>query len=144
METCGSTCFTLANANSMSALTVLGRRHLMGSQLSGITSLKMFDVKNCSGFNTQRIDGYSSRFRCSANSHGVSPTNRNDPFLNLHPEISLLRGSDGNANISGLRNDGSSASVIENLRDLPSANNYNVAKIKVIGVGGGGSMQLTG
>ncbi|GAB4856491.1 hypothetical protein Ancab_014406 [Ancistrocladus abbreviatus] len=41
--------------------------------------------------------------------------------------------------MSGRRSDVSSGSITESLRDSSHSNNYNEAKIKVIGVGGGGS-----
>lgn len=78
------------------------------------------------------------QIKCSANSHGVNQYQSKDPFLNLHPEISMLRG-EGNNNITNPRQDSTNSSVTESLVDAPSANNYNEAKIKVVGVGGGGS-----
>ncbi|KAM7255003.1 hypothetical protein ACFE04_020244 [Oxalis oulophora] len=74
------------------------------------------------------------QFKCSANS--VSP-NR-DPFLNLHPEISILRGGGGGGNNNNLV-DQIKDDVTETLLDRSNTNGYNAAKIKVIGVGGGGS-----
>ncbi|KAL0714260.1 hypothetical protein Bca4012_021239 [Brassica carinata] len=50
-----------------------------------------------------------------------------DPFLNLHPEISMLNPRK------------ESSSVTEDLGDSSPPSNYNEARIKVIGVGGGGS-----
>lgn len=58
--------------------------------------------------------------------------------MHLHPEVSLLRGERKDA-VSDARNDKSGASIVENLRDSAAQDNYNEAKIKVIGVGGGGS-----
>ncbi|KAK6126331.1 hypothetical protein DH2020_039903 [Rehmannia glutinosa] len=77
-------------------------------------------------------------FKCSANSHSVNQFQNKDPFLNLHPEISMLRG-ETNSTMINPRQDSSSGSVTESLRDSTTSNNYNEAKIKVIGVGGGGS-----
>ncbi|KAK6126401.1 hypothetical protein DH2020_039851 [Rehmannia glutinosa] len=73
-----------------------------------------------------------------ANSHSVNQFQNKDPFLNLHPEISMLRG-ETNSTMINPRQDSSSGSVTESLRDSTTSNNYNEAKIKVIGVGGGGS-----
>ncbi|GAB4833388.1 Cell division protein FtsZ, variant 2 [Ancistrocladus abbreviatus] len=140
MEIFGSTCVSRTDiGNSMSLLSVLGGRLSMDCQLSRITSFKTFDGKNGSWVSGHRLASYSPKFRCSANSRSVSANNSKDPFLNLHPEISLLRGNDGSATTSGPRNDGSIGSITESLRDPSSVSNYNEAKIKVIGVGGGGS-----
>ncbi|GMH23163.1 hypothetical protein Nepgr_025006 [Nepenthes gracilis] len=140
METCGSTClFCPTTGNFLSVLTVLAGRHSMNGQLRRITLLKMLNGRDGSLVNSNHIASYSPKFKCSANSRRVSPNNCKDQFLNLHPEISLLRGSDGNSSTSSPTNDGSNDSVSENLQDSSSVNNHNEAKIKVIGVGGGGS-----
>ncbi|CAA6668501.1 unnamed protein product [Spirodela intermedia] len=68
------------------------------------------------------------------NSHSSSQYHK-DPFLNLHPEVSLLRGDGNDAIIPP----GKDNVVTESSRDTTIPNNYNEAKIKVIGVGGGGS-----
>ncbi|URE14604.1 TUP1-like enhancer of split [Musa troglodytarum] len=83
-------------------------------------------------------DVSSSRLRCSANQNSFGSYHDKDPFLHLHPEVSLLRGERKDA-VSDARNDKSGASIVENLRDSTAQDNYNEAKIKVIGVGGGGS-----
>lgn len=80
----------------------------------------------------------SNAVKCSANTKNVSPYHSKDPFLNLHPEVSMLRG-EGNDAVISPRKESSGNSVTENLRDSSAPNNYNEAKIKVIGVGGGGS-----
>nr|GEX17350.1 cell division protein FtsZ homolog 2-2, chloroplastic-like [Tanacetum cinerariifolium] len=69
-----------------------------------------------------RMISFSTKVRCmAANSH-------KDQFLNLHPEVTMLKG-EGNGN----------GNVTEILRDEGLGGGYNEAKIKVIGVGGGGS-----
>lgn len=75
--------------------------------------------------------------KCSMNSHNVNQFPSKDPFLNSHPEITLLRG-EGSNTVSNPRKESSGGSVSESLvdKEIP---NYNEAKIKVIGVGGGGS-----
>lgn len=78
-----------------------------------------------------------SPIKCSSNSHSVGAYQSKDPFLNLHPEISMLR--EGNNSVNNPRKDSSGGSVPESLGDDSNSNNYNEAKIKVIGVGGGGS-----
>lgn len=70
-----------------------------------------------------------ARFQCSANSH-VNSFNKPDPFLNLHPEVSLLRG-EGKGNSGG--------KIIEDFSESSITSDYSEAKIKVVGVGGGGS-----
>ncbi|XP_047323290.1 cell division protein FtsZ homolog 2-1, chloroplastic-like [Impatiens glandulifera] len=77
----------------------------------------------------------SFRLKCSFNSHRINqPNESKDAFLNLHPEVSLLRGN-------GTDGGGSSSMRKEEISNEPSIpnNNYNEAKIKVVGVGGGGS-----
>lgn len=103
-----------------------------------LSSMKMFDDKNGSWGEGQKIAANLSQFKCSAKSHNVSPYQSKDPFLNLHPEISLLRG-ERNTTMNNPRNDTSGGSDTEVIRDSSSPNGYNEAKIKVIGVGGGGS-----
>lgn len=103
-----------------------------------LSSMKMFNDKNGSWGEGQKIAANLSQFKCSAKSHNVSPYQSKDPFLNLHPEISLLRG-ERNTTMNNPRNDTSGGSDTEVIRDSSSPNGYNEAKIKVIGVGGGGS-----
>ncbi|KAK1288505.1 hypothetical protein QJS10_CPB19g00389 [Acorus calamus] len=73
-------------------------------------------------------------FKCSAKSHNVNPYHNKDSFLDLHPEVSMLRG-EGSDPVNSTRKD----VITENLNDSSIPENYNAAKIKVIGVGGGGS-----
>lgn len=110
----------------------------MENHYGRVSSLKVFDEKTGILGASQKSASYSPRFKCSANSHNVNQYHNKDPFLNLHPEISMLRG-DGNNIVTNPRKDGPSGSVTESLRDSSSLSNYNDAKIKVIGVGGGGS-----
>lgn len=142
MATGGSLSLTCSDAGkSPGVLTVLGRRLPRGFRMGRIISLKMFDEKSGSWINGHKIASSSTpKFKCSSNSYSIGRSNNNDPFLNLHPEISLLRGGDGSNMMSSQRNDGPSGSVTESLtRESPIGNNYNEATIKVIGVGGGGS-----
>ncbi|KAI4364065.1 hypothetical protein MLD38_020204 [Melastoma candidum] len=75
------------------------------------------------------------KVECSVNSHSINPYSGDDSFLSLLPDVAVLRG-DGNVTAG---NEGPSGSVAEGLRDVPRRDKYNQAKIKVIGVGGGGS-----
>lgn len=141
MSTAGSLSLACSDTvNSSGVLTVLGRRLPRDIQMCRVISFKMFDEKSGSWINGHKITASSApKFKCSSNSHSIGRSKKNDPFLNLHPEISLLRGIDGSHMISSPRNDGPSGNVTESLRESPGASNYNEAKIKVIGVGGGGS-----
>ncbi|CAK9151989.1 unnamed protein product [Ilex paraguariensis] len=124
----------------MGVLTVLGGRVLMeNNHLGRVSSLKVFEENNgLSGVN-QKVASNWAQIKCSANSHSVNQYHNKDPFLNLHPEISMLRGGEGNNTVPNPRQDSASGSVTESLRDSSSSSNYNEARIKVIGVGGGGS-----
>nr|GLL36408.1 cell division protein FtsZ homolog 2-1, chloroplastic-like [Ipomoea trifida] len=106
-------------------LTVLGGR---------ANPLKMSDEKI--GF----LKGGSNfpMIKCAQNAHSVNQYNSKDQFLNLHPEISMLRG-EGSNTVMTPRQESSSGIVTESFKDSSRLNNYNEAKIKVVGVGGGGS-----
>ncbi|XP_052299567.1 retrovirus-related Pol polyprotein from transposon RE1 isoform X1 [Citrus sinensis] len=136
MATCMSPCFTPSDTRAMGVLTVFGGRVSMENHLGRVNGLKMSDNKN--GYLGTGQKSTFTQFRCSANSQSVSSYHNKDPFLNLHPEVSLLRG-EGTNTISNPRKDGSSGSVTESIEEASSPSSYNEAKIKVIGVGGGGS-----
>ncbi|KAG7961392.1 hypothetical protein I3843_09G013200 [Carya illinoinensis] len=137
MTTCMPTSLMPSSArNPTGVLTVLGGRVLMENQFGRACCLKMSEEKN--GLFGGRQKFTFPQFKCSANSQSVSPYHNRDPFLNLHPEVSLLRG-DGNNSVNNPRKDSLGGTVKEGLEDTSSSNNYNEAKIKVIGVGGGGS-----
>ena len=86
----------------------------------------------------QNISPCFPQFKCSTNSYRVNPNPSKDPFLNLHPEVSMLRG-EGYDTATTLRKENFSGSSTESLRESSIPSNYNEAKIKVVGVGGGGS-----
>ncbi|GFP99031.1 cell division protein ftsz homolog 2-1 chloroplastic [Phtheirospermum japonicum] len=121
MATRTSPCFTPSDTRSpVGVLTVIGTRVQERNTFSNIPQ------KHGSNFPV---------FKCSANSHSVNNKSQSkDPFLNLHPEISLLRGETNSTTINPRQE-----SVTESIRDSSISNNYNEAKIKVVGVGGGGS-----
>lgn len=130
MATCTSPYFTPPDTGRrVGVLTVLGGR---------VSPLKMVEERNGFSGVAQKCGSGLPQLRCSANSHSVNQFQSNDPFLNLHPEISMLRGETSTTMINP-RQDASSGNVIESVRDSTTLNNYNEAKIKVIGVGGGGS-----
>jgi cell division protein FtsZ len=77
-------------------------------------------------------------FRCCASPRSVNSFQKKESFLDLHPEVSLLRGQKNVEVVDPLR--GSSDGIpLEGLGMPPARNDYNEAKIKVVGVGGGGS-----
>lgn len=100
---------------------------------SGKSYMKMPEDRN--GF--VGINQKSNLAKSSSNSQSVSPYQNRDPFLDLHPEISMLRG-EGNSSVNSPRKENLGGITSENLEDA-SSSNYNEARIKVIGVGGGGS-----
>lgn len=87
------------------------------------------------GISRRRSNSSSPPFVCSIMSHSVSPFDKNDHIFRMHPEIPMLRG-EGHGTIIGHRKE---TIVVEELQDYPASDDYNDAKIKVIGVGGGGS-----
>eukprot|EP00252_Welwitschia_mirabilis_P003412 TRINITY_DN1348_c0_g1_i1.p1 TRINITY_DN1348_c0_g1~~TRINITY_DN1348_c0_g1_i1.p1 ORF type:complete len:512 (+),score=121.99 TRINITY_DN1348_c0_g1_i1:546-2081(+) len=66
----------------------------------------------------------------------VSGSKRQDPFLDLHPEVSILRG-DGRTMTTSTKKE--NLMPLTSQVDEPDPPASNEAKIKVIGVGGGGS-----
>ncbi|XP_004494033.1 cell division protein FtsZ homolog 2-2, chloroplastic-like [Cicer arietinum] len=134
MVTCVSTNF--AHSNALGVLNVVRGRTLIESFPKRVSFMKKFDSNN--GF----LGGVRKlglvQFKCLASSNNVSSYHSQDSFLHLHPEISMLRGeSSGIVNIP--RNDSLGEDLSESLGVTSSESSYNQAKIKVIGVGGGGS-----
>ncbi|KAJ7971550.1 Cell division protein FtsZ [Quillaja saponaria] len=138
MATCFSTKLATSNTgNPVGVLPVLGGRVLTEDYPGRACFMKMYDRNY--RFSDANRKSTLPRSKCSANSHSVSPYSSNkDPFLNLHPEVSMLRG-EGNNMVNNPRKDSSGDSITESLGDTSRVSNYNEAKIKVIGVGGGGS-----
>lgn len=126
--------------NSVGVVAVLGGRvSTENSRLGSASCLKMFDDKNGALGQSRKTVSSSLQFKCMASSHKVNQYNSKDTFLNLHPEVSMLRGTEGKDTVNTPRKENSVSSVTENLKDPSVPNNYNEAKIKVIGIGGGGS-----
>ena len=119
-------CFTPADFKvSVGVSAVLGGKTIADGRFCGTNWAKFYEERNVGfGRNSSLLP-----FRCSVNN------SRRDSFMNLHPEISLLRGDGNESVISSLKDNIS----VENLQDSIVLNNNNEAKIKVIGVGGGGS-----
>ncbi|KAK4478737.1 hypothetical protein RD792_014235 [Penstemon davidsonii] len=130
MATCTSPYFAPPDTQrSIRVLTFRGPRispFRLVEEMNGMTSVS----KKCGSSFPQ--------FKCSANSHSLNNFQSKDPFLDLHPEISMLRG-ETNPTMANPKQDTSSGNVTESLGDTSSLNNFNEARIKVIGVGGGGS-----
>lgn len=137
MATCMSTSFAPSNArNSTGILAVLGGRTLTENHNGRSCFMKMYENKY--GFLGGNRKSGLFQVKCSANSQSISPYHSKDPFLDLHPEVSMLRG-EGSSGVNNPRKDISGGNVAESLEPTSSISNYNEAKIKVIGVGGGGS-----
>ena len=77
-------------------------------------------------------------FRCCASPRSANSPKKKESFLDLHPEVSLLRG-EKKADVVDSMKGSSDGSPLEGLGVPPDRNDYNEAKIKVVGVGGGGS-----
>ncbi|KAG0496417.1 hypothetical protein HPP92_000949 [Vanilla planifolia] len=80
----------------------------------------------------------SSRARCLTNSRSIGSYSNKDHFLHMHPEVSMLRG-EGPELFTDSKKEKGGSRITENLLDTSIPTNHNEAKIKVIGVGGGGS-----
>ncbi|XP_011000928.1 PREDICTED: cell division protein FtsZ homolog 2-2, chloroplastic-like isoform X4 [Populus euphratica] len=119
MATCLSPPFTPSGTQIS-----VGRRISTENRIGKTVTFKRFDKKNGSCGAYERNVFSIPQIRCSVNSHNISPNHSKDSFLDLHPEVSMLR---------------SDANVTESSGDSSFMSNYNEAKIKVIGVGGGGS-----
>ncbi|XP_068308275.1 cell division protein FtsZ homolog 2-1, chloroplastic-like [Pyrus communis] len=135
MATYASNYVTLSDTrNPVGVLTRLGGHFGTENHLGRVSSLKVPEEYGFMGVN---LKSSLLHVKCSINSKSVgSYQNNRDPFLNLHPEVSLLR--EGNNTLSNPRKDISGEDVTESLSDKSSPSNGE-AKIKVIGVGGGGS-----
>ncbi|CAL0309959.1 unnamed protein product [Lupinus luteus] len=131
MATYMSTSFAPSNArNSAGVLAVPGGRTLSGNQNGRSCFMKMYEKKY-----GNRKSGLF-QVKCSDNSRSIYRSK--DSFLELHPEVSMLRG-ERSREVNNPRNDIPGGNVAEDLESTSSSSNYNEAKIKVIGVGGGGS-----
>ncbi|EXB88711.1 Cell division protein FtsZ-2-2-like protein [Morus notabilis] len=136
MATYTSAYFTLSDTrNPAGVLTVLRGRAPAENHFGRSVCMKGLEDKYGLFGGSQK--SHLHQLKCSSNSHSVSPYQRKDPFLNLHPEISMLR--EGNNSVNNPRKESLGGGVTESLGDESGSNKYNEAKIKVIGVGGGGS-----
>lgn len=130
MAACISPCFTPSHSR---LLTVLRKNATPENHLGKGHSFRMVESKK----NRVVVAAQKSESSPIRNSPGHFQSQ--DPFLNLHPEISMLRG-EGTNTIANPRKETSAAGPVTDDFEEPSApSNYNEARIKVIGVGGGGS-----
>lgn len=127
MATYVSPCFTPSDSR---LLTVLRKNVLPENHLGRVNSIRMIESKKNRLVAAAAQKSESSPIR---NSPRHFQSQAQDPFLNLHPEISMLRG-EGTSTIVNPRKETSSG-----LEEPSAPSNYNEARIKVIGVGGGGS-----
>ncbi|XP_020885463.1 cell division protein FtsZ homolog 2-1, chloroplastic isoform X2 [Arabidopsis lyrata subsp. lyrata] len=132
MATYVSPCFTPSDSR---LLTVLRKNVLPENHLGRVNSIRMIESKKNRLVAAAAQKSESSPIR---NSPRHFQSQAQDPFLNLHPEISMLRG-EGTSTIVNPRKETSSGPVTEDFEEPSAPSNYNEARIKVIGVGGGGS-----
>ncbi|XP_071719804.1 cell division protein FtsZ homolog 2-1, chloroplastic-like [Rutidosis leptorrhynchoides] len=117
MATCISQSWIpLETLDSMRGLTIFRRK---------VSTLKLNNRKH------SNVSLCSPRITCSA----INNFNNRDSINNVRPETYLLKGEGYNTVIFPGRDD----KINESFRDSTRPGNYNEAKIKVIGVGGGGS-----
>ena len=131
MATYVSPCFTHSDSR---LLTVLRKNVLPENHLGRLNSIRTIDSKK----NRVVVAAQKSESSPIRNSPRHYQSQAQDPFLNLHPEISMLRG-EGTSTIVNPRKETSSGPVVEDFEEPSAPSNYNEARIKVIGVGGGGS-----
>ncbi|CAL0326739.1 unnamed protein product [Lupinus luteus] len=135
MATCMSTSFAPSNSRHLARfLAVPGGRTLTENHNGRSCFMKVYENKY--GFSGGNRKSGLLQVKCSVNSNSVYHSK--DPFLDLHPEVSMLRGT-GSSGVNNPIKDICNGNVAESLEPISSPSNYNEAKIKVIGVGGGGS-----
>ncbi|CAN6577424.1 unnamed protein product [Malus baccata var. baccata] len=121
MATYASNYVTLPDTrNPVGVLTRLGGRLGMENHLGRVSSLKVSEEKY--GFMGVTYKSSLPQVKCSTNSQSVGSYQNRDPFLNLHPEVSLLRG-EGNDRVNNPRKDISGGGVTESLSDKSSPSN---------------------
>ncbi|KAL1224322.1 Cell division -like protein FtsZ [Cardamine amara subsp. amara] len=131
MATYVSPCFTPSDSR---LLTVLRKNVSTENHLGRVHSFRVIESKK----NRVLVTAQKSEPSPIRNSPRHFQGQAQDPFLNLHPEISMLRG-EGTNTIVNPRKETSTGPVIEDFEEPSAPSNYNEARIKVIGVGGGGS-----
>lgn len=137
---CSSACLVPFNSQASVGLLAFSRENSLKERWIGQASfLKGFNKGGLLGAGHWRRNLQSfSRFKCSVNSNNFSPNHSKESFLDLHPEVLKLRDEQDDA-FSSLNKERHSRNVSESLIESCSRSNYSEAKIKVVGVGGGGS-----
>ncbi|XP_010527321.1 PREDICTED: cell division protein FtsZ homolog 2-2, chloroplastic-like [Tarenaya hassleriana] len=135
MATYVSPCFSPSDSR---VLTVLKNSVFPENHLGRVCCLKMLGSRKTRVSAAHKSE--SSPMRSNSNSHSLSHFQSQDPFLNLHPEISMLRGGEGNNDVViNPRKETSTGPITENFGESSTTSSNNEARIKVIGIGGGGS-----
>ncbi|CAN8279032.1 unnamed protein product [Cochlearia groenlandica] len=113
-------CLTPLDSRVLTVLrkSVLPQNHI-GTRVSFSRTIRVVAARKSESWPT----------RSSSSSHSPNNFKSHDSFLNLHPEISMLNP----------RKESSSDPITEDFGDSSALSTYNEARIKVIGVGGGGS-----
>ncbi|KAI9090648.1 hypothetical protein K1719_028501 [Acacia pycnantha] len=135
MATCISTNFSPSKTINAAGVLTVHKGRTLTENYPGRSCCMKYDRHGFSGGNQKSV---LLQVNCLANSHNVSPYHSQDPFLKLHPEVSMLKG-EGNSVAHNPRKDMTAGNDPESLGDASSPSNHSEAKIKVIGVGGGGS-----
>lgn len=131
MAACVSPYCTLGDSRKpMGMLSVVGARMRVSTEnhlgMGRFGSLKMTESKSKSKSKSNNLPQCISKIP-----EQYQNSSSKDPFLNLHPEVSMLRvrGEERNNKVT----------TTAPARNGSSPSNHNEANIKVIGVGGGGS-----
>ncbi|XP_047328019.1 cell division protein FtsZ homolog 2-1, chloroplastic-like isoform X2 [Impatiens glandulifera] len=119
-------------------LSLNGVRASMANHPGRVNIQNVFVMKNGLEVGNMKFIPCSRQFKCSANSQRINQHYSKDPFSNLHPEVFMLKG-EGGRKVGQPNQDDLIGSITEDMIDSSDIHNNNEAKIKVIGVGGGGS-----
>ncbi|XWS52879.1 hypothetical protein CRYUN_Cryun11dG0110400 [Craigia yunnanensis] len=140
MAACSSPCFIPFDSQTSVGVLAFFRAYSLKKRWIGkVSFFKGFNKGGLLGACQRQGDFPSfSKFKCSVNSNNFSPNHIQESFLDLHPEILKLSGKEDDT-FSSLRKESYSTNISGNFSDSCSRSNYSEAKIKVVGVGGGGS-----
>lgn len=128
MAACVSPCCALCDSRKPTGLlSVIGA----GMRVSRENHLGMGRVGSLKRTESKSKSNKLPQFASKIPQQYPNSSSNKDPFLNLHPEVSMLRvrGEEGNNKVT----------TTAPGRNESSPSNHNGANIKVIGVGGGGS-----
>ncbi|GLT48722.1 hypothetical protein SLA2020_223300 [Shorea laevis] len=127
---CSSPGFVLSDVG---VLRFSGGNVLKGTSVGRVSSLKLLEKKN--GFlwgACQRDVLCFAKSKCPVNFQDISPNHIEEAFLDSHSKVSMLEGEENDA-FSSPNKDRPSGCV------SAIHTSYNEPKIKVVGIGGGGS-----